>query len=70
LAGASPYGALDMASNVWERAEPDNAGDGRYIVRGGAFHNDSARVACGARDEGRSGHHVNVVGLRVVFPGP
>ncbi|MBU6335736.1 MAG: formylglycine-generating enzyme family protein [Chloroflexi bacterium] len=68
-AGASPYGALDMAGNVWEWVEADDGDDGRFIVRGGAFNFVAANVVCGARFEGGGLDGYNV-GFRVVSPGP
>jgi len=64
-AGASPYGVLDMAGNVWEwtRSEyqdyPYNPDDGRedgsnpagkvFTLRGGSWWNDRTYVRCAAR---------------------
>jgi serine/threonine protein kinase len=67
-AGASPYGLLDMAGNVWERVEPDDGDDRRYIVRGGAFDYNAVSVVCGARYE-RGNDYNYLVGFRVVSPG-
>ncbi|MBI4630649.1 MAG: SUMF1/EgtB/PvdO family nonheme iron enzyme [Chloroflexi bacterium] len=62
--GASPYGTLDMAGNVWERVQskykayPYNANDGREkldgsdprVVRGGAWINNGFNVRASNRD--------------------
>jgi formylglycine-generating enzyme required for sulfatase activity len=62
-AGASPYGALDMAGNVWEwtstlyeeypyRADDgreDVEADGARVLRGGSFYDDEWLVRCAFR---------------------
>lgn len=64
-AGASPYGALDMAGNVWEwtrseyRDYPYDAADGRedranaaeklFTVRDGGYWSNTTNVRCAAR---------------------
>lgn len=62
--GASAYGVLDMAGNVWEwtnsllRPYPYHPGDGRErvtapgsrVVRGGSYNHDLRQIRCAARD--------------------
>ncbi len=79
--GASPYGVLDMAGNVWDRTStkwgdsyknyrPDDSleGDATRTVRGGSFDYDDGGVRCACRN--LSGVNPNGdVGFRVVSPG-
>jgi formylglycine-generating enzyme required for sulfatase activity len=69
-AGASPYGLLDMAGNVYEWVEPDDGDDWRYIIRGGAFYHSAVNVVYGLRYKLDNDNHPNYVGFRVVSPGP
>ena len=77
--GASPYGVLDMAGNVWERtstkwvgnyenyrSDDSLEGDARRTVRGGSFVNNVGYVRCACRG---NGYPDDYVGFRVVSPG-
>jgi serine/threonine protein kinase len=81
-AGASPYGALDMAGNVYEwthsayKEYPYDSEDGREdvsaeemvrrVVRGGSFDEDAENVRCAHRLNYYPFHLNRTVGFRVV----
>ena len=81
-AGASPYGALDMAGNVWEwtsslyQSYPyrnndgrENAeGDARRVVRGGAWYDNLGSVRCACRNSDAPDGGDYDSGFRVVAP--
>jgi serine/threonine-protein kinase len=81
--GASPYGVLDMAGNVWEwtstlyKGYPYKSDDGREdpkasgtrVLRGGAFYNDENFVRCAFRYNIDPTFRYYGVGFRVVSPG-
>ena len=81
LTGRSPYGALDMAGNVWEwtrsqyTAYPYNADDGREnlepgnvrrVVRGGSFRDFDFSVRAASRGGGTPDYRDDDVGFRLV----
>jgi len=81
--GASPYGVLDMAGNVWEwtrslwdeypymeRARRENLqspDDKARVLRGGAFHRDPRLVRCAYRGRFSPYSRSRHAGFRVVM---
>jgi formylglycine-generating enzyme required for sulfatase activity len=77
--GASPYGVLDMAGNVWEwthslyHTYPYRAADGREksdangprVVRGGSYNHSLRHIRCAARDGMASGVRDLYISFRV-----
>jgi formylglycine-generating enzyme required for sulfatase activity len=78
--GASPYGLVDMAGNVWEWVSsayapyPYDAGDGREdpasgqprVLRGGSFASPTSRnLRCAARSRSAPGRRSPHIGFRV-----
>ncbi len=80
--GASPYGCLDMAGNVWEwtstkwldnyahyTSKVDNSltGDEPRVVRGGSFADSGNSARASSRNGNLPGLRVNYVGVRFLL---
>lgn len=78
--GASFYGAMDMAGNVWEwvgdwygsypsgtQQNPTGATSGRYrVLRGGSWLNNALEVRAANRNFNYPGHYWGLSGFRCV----
>jgi formylglycine-generating enzyme required for sulfatase activity len=81
--GASPYGVLDMAGNVWEwtsslfKSYPYDAADGREdseaggsrTLRGGSWNDTVDGVRCAYRGRNNPDLRNDYLGFRVLSPG-
>lgn len=63
--GASPYGLLDCAGNVWEWTS-SRAGENQIVIRGGSWNFRAEDARCFSRDYSHPGHRSNCIGFRVV----
>lgn len=64
-AGASPYGLLDCAGNVWEWTST-RQGKNRIIIRGGSWNFRAQDARCFSREFSHPDHRSNRIGFRVV----
>lgn len=63
--GASPYGLLDCAGNVWEWTS-SQVGANQVVIRGGSWNFRAADARCFARDYSHPSHRSNCIGFRIV----
>jgi len=63
--GASPYGLLDCAGNVWEWTT-SRVGESQIVICGGSWNFRAEDARCFARDHSHPGHRSSCIGFRVV----
>jgi len=63
--GASPYGLLDCAGNVWEWTT-SREGESEFIIRGGSWSFYAVDARCFVREISHPGNRSNRIGFRVV----
>ncbi len=76
--GASPYGVLDLAGNVWEwclnkydnPADTALGGESRRVLRGGSWDYDQDHARAAGRHYGHPGLRGDDLGFRVVRGAP
>lgn len=67
--GASPYGLLDMAGNVWEWCQNVHEQHAETrVIRGGAYNSDASWVGCASRVRDALNRRLSSFGFRVVRP--
>jgi len=63
--GASPYGLLDCAGNVWEWTTSQE-GENQFVIRGGSWNFYARDARCFASEISHPGNRSNRIGFRVV----